>query len=292
MSFIYADPCDDGSSAPCYRGAPSGGRPADKFLSSTVPQIMNSAAYKQSGLILITFAQAPQTGNDADNSSCCDNPTTYPNVPADADRDDTDHDDTTRPQRRRPRRHRRTTTPATTTRRPDDDDPVRPPWRHLVLLDLRHDHRHDHLDDDHADDDLDDRLSTTTTASTSTTGTCTTTTPTTTTGTGTTTTPTTTTDTGTTTTPTTTTGTSTTPTTTTPSTTTTTPCTAPAGGQVGLLAISQYITPGSGDYLDSFNHFSLLGSIEQLFGLKRLGYAATGQLPLFGSSFYSDYTPA
>ncbi len=235
-------------------------------------------------MILITFAQAPQTGNDADSSSCCENPTTYPNVPAGAasgtgttptttsnhaDHNHADHD------------HAGTSTTTTTTSTTGTTtDPVRPARCHLVLLDLRHDRlRHDHLDDDHADDDVDnphldddhadhdvhdphldddhadhdddhphlDHNDDDTT-----------------------------------------------PTTTAPSTTTTTttPCTVPAGGQVGLLAISQYITPGSGDYLDSFNHFSLLGSIEQLFGLKRLGYAAAGQLPLFGSSFYSNYTPA
>ena len=276
VSYIYADPCDDGSSAPCYRGAPSGGRPADQFLSSIVPQIMDSAAYKQSGLILITFAQAPQTGRDADSTSCCENPTTYPNVPAGATSGTGTTPTTT------------TTTPTTTT--PTTTTPAGTTTTSTTTTSTTGTTTTPY--------NLPGATSSCSTSDTTTSGTTTSTTTTpTTTSTTTTTTPTTTSTTPTTTTGTTTTGTTTTDTgtTTTPSTTTpstTTPCTVPAGGQVGLLAISQYINPGTSDYLDSFNHFSLLGSIEQLFGLKRLGYAATGQLPLFGSSFYSDYTPA
>jgi len=61
------------------------------------------------------------------------------------------------------------------------------------------------------------------------------------------------------------------------------------GGQVGLLLISQYVKPGSTDTLDYFNHFSLLGSIEELFGLKRLGYAKDPALPLFYGSVFNAY---
>jgi hypothetical protein len=50
-------------------------------LKSVVPEIERSAAYKTDGLIAITFDQAPQSGPNADQSSCCGNPT-YPNVPA------------------------------------------------------------------------------------------------------------------------------------------------------------------------------------------------------------------
>jgi hypothetical protein len=132
----------------------------------------------------------------------------------------------------------------------------------------------------------------------------TTTTPTTTTPT--TTTPTTTTPATTTPTPTTTTPTITTPATTTPTPTTTTPTTTtptPAseqtgqttptggGGEVGLLLISQYVKPNTVDTLDYFNHYSFLSSIEQLFGLKRLGYARDVALPSFGKKQYNHYTP-
>jgi hypothetical protein len=61
------------------------------------------------------------------------------------------------------------------------------------------------------------------------------------------------------------------------------------GGQVGLLLISRYVKPDSTDTLDYFNHFSLLGSIEDLFGLKHLGYAKDPALPLFYGSVYNAY---
>ena len=35
----------------------------------------------------------------------------------------------------------------------------------------------------------------------------------------------------------------------------------------------------------------LLASIEELFGLTRLGYAADGSLPVFGTAVWSAYTP-
>ena len=62
------------------------------------------------------------------------------------------------------------------------------------------------------------------------------------------------------------------------------------GGQVGLLLISQYVKPNTPEVTDYYNHFSLLASIEELFGLQRLGYAADKQLPVFGAAVYSAYT--
>ena len=64
------------------------------------------------------------------------------------------------------------------------------------------------------------------------------------------------------------------------------------GGQIGLLLISKYVKPGSEDTLDYFNHYSLLGSVEQLFTLDRIGYAADPQLTLFQPGVvYNHYTP-
>ena len=99
----------------------------------------------------------------------------------------------------------------------------------------------------------------------------------------------------------TTTTTATTPTTTTPTTLATTSPSAVnplasgqttptgGGGQVGLLLISQYVKPNSEDTLDFYNHFSLLGSIEDLLGLKHLGYATDPQLPLFFAGTYNAF---
>jgi phosphatidylinositol-3-phosphatase len=97
---------------------------------------------------------------------------------------------------------------------------------------------------------------------------------------------------------TTTTPTTTAPTTTTSPTTTTTPAssgglTTPTGGggQVGLLLISQYVKPGSLEGFDYYNHYSLLASIEDLFGLPRLGYAKDPALTVFDTAVYNAYKP-
>ena len=45
-----------------------------------MPEINASPAYKEGGLIAITFDQAPQAGPNADSSSCCATPE-YPNLP-------------------------------------------------------------------------------------------------------------------------------------------------------------------------------------------------------------------
>jgi hypothetical protein len=60
------------------------------------------------------------------------------------------------------------------------------------------------------------------------------------------------------------------------------------GGQVGLLLIShRYVTPGTTYGFGSYNHFSLLRSLEDLFGLDHLGYAADPALPAFDNSVYN-----
>jgi phosphatidylinositol-3-phosphatase len=81
LSYIVPNLCDDGSEQPCTPGATSGVAGADPFLRTLVPEIKNSAAYQAGGLIMITFDQAPQTGQYADSSSCCATPL-YPNLPA------------------------------------------------------------------------------------------------------------------------------------------------------------------------------------------------------------------
>jgi len=80
----------------------------------------------------------------------------------------------------------------------------------------------------------------------------------------------------------------TTPTTTVPTTTTPTTPAAPAvpgvppgGGRVGLLLISQFVQPGVVNMTEQYNHYSLLRSIEDLFDLQHLGYAADPALPAF-----------
>ena len=80
-SFAYVVPgrCHDGSPQPCAPGQPAGVPAADSFLRETVGEIERSAAYKQGGLIAITFDQAPQEGQNADASGCCMS-SEFPNI--------------------------------------------------------------------------------------------------------------------------------------------------------------------------------------------------------------------
>ena len=79
LAYIVPDRCDDGGEQPCAPGAPAGLAAAEGFLKSVVPEIERSPAYKQGGLIAITFDEAPQSGPGADPSSCCETPA-YPNL--------------------------------------------------------------------------------------------------------------------------------------------------------------------------------------------------------------------
>ncbi len=61
------------------------------------------------------------------------------------------------------------------------------------------------------------------------------------------------------------------------------------GGQVGLLVISRYVKPGTSDLVDYYNHYSLLATIENLFALKRLGYAGDLSLPVFDAAIFNAH---
>jgi phosphatidylinositol-3-phosphatase len=65
------------------------------------------------------------------------------------------------------------------------------------------------------------------------------------------------------------------------------------GGQVGALLISPFVKPATFDQ-EPFNDFSLLRTIENLFGLPPLGYAATRGLSSLEASVFSAWsgTPA
>jgi hypothetical protein len=59
---------------------------------------------------------------------------------------------------------------------------------------------------------------------------------------------------------------------------------------VGLLLISKYVKANSVDITDYYNHYSLLASIESLFSLNRLGFAADFSLPVFDRVIYNAWT--
>jgi len=60
----------------------------------------------------------------------------------------------------------------------------------------------------------------------------------------------------------------------------------PGGGRVGAVVVSPRTTPGTTSST-GYNHYSLLASIEDIFGLPHLGFAAQPGLPRFGSDVYS-----
>jgi hypothetical protein len=59
------------------------------------------------------------------------------------------------------------------------------------------------------------------------------------------------------------------------------------GGKVGLLLISPFVKPGSVNETVTYNHFSLLLTIEELFGLAKLGYAAEPALLPFDETVFN-----
>jgi phosphatidylinositol-3-phosphatase len=72
----------------------------------------------------------------------------------------------------------------------------------------------------------------------------------------------------------------------------------PGGGITGALLISPFISPGSaqpsGLHLNNtdYNHYSLLRSLEDLFGIKQhLGYAAPASVVPFGSDVFDRVPP-
>ncbi len=257
MSYIVPSACDDGTELPCVAGAKSGLAAADGFLQGIVPQIEQSAAYKDHGLIAITFDEAPQSGPNADASSCCNQPA-YPNLPAATST-------LTTPAAAFLLASDPATSTTTTAGSPTDSGTTTTT----------------------AGTPTDSGTTTTTAGTPTDSGTTTTTTATTTTATiststssvTTTSAPPTTTTSATVAQPTTSTTaapTSTAPATTTTAstTTTTTPTgTVTGGGQVGLVLISPLIKPRTKDLVDQVNHYSLLATLADLFGVQRLGYS-------------------
>jgi hypothetical protein len=64
----------------------------------------------------------------------------------------------------------------------------------------------------------------------------------------------------------------------------------PGGGRIGALVLSRWVTPGSVS-TTPYNHYALLASIEDLFGLSHLGFAGSDGLDRFGTDVYNAYRP-
>lgn len=71
-NFVYITPnlCNDGHDAPCIDHAPGGLTSADLFLRKWVPIILDVPAFKQDGLLIVTFDEADSETAE-DSAACC-----------------------------------------------------------------------------------------------------------------------------------------------------------------------------------------------------------------------------
>ena len=60
----------------------------------------------------------------------------------------------------------------------------------------------------------------------------------------------------------------------------------PGGGRTGAVLVSHFIQPGTTN-ATPYNHYALLKSIEDVFGLTYLGYAGQAGLAAFGPDVYN-----
>ncbi len=64
----------------------------------------------------------------------------------------------------------------------------------------------------------------------------------------------------------------------------------PGGGRIGAVMLSPFIRPGTITNT-AYNHYALLRSVEDLFALPHLGYAAQAGLQPFGADIYTRSSP-
>lgn len=74
FSFIVPNTCSDGHQSTCVDGSPGGLTAINKYLSTAVPMITESPAFKKDGLLLVLFDEAEFDGPDEASSACCDTP--------------------------------------------------------------------------------------------------------------------------------------------------------------------------------------------------------------------------
>ncbi len=71
-SFITPNLCNDGHDEPCEFGAGPGGLESiNTWLKKEVPMILGSPAYRDGGLLIVTFDEAEADGGEGDASACC-----------------------------------------------------------------------------------------------------------------------------------------------------------------------------------------------------------------------------
>jgi len=73
-AFITPNLCNDGHDDQCAGGGLGGFAAIDAFLRKWVPLILDSPAYRQDGLLIITFDESDSTGPDASTACCGEKP--------------------------------------------------------------------------------------------------------------------------------------------------------------------------------------------------------------------------
>jgi len=62
-AFISPDLCSDGHDEPCFDGRPGGYASIEAFLSEWIPRIRDSPAYREGGLIVVTFDESEEVAD-------------------------------------------------------------------------------------------------------------------------------------------------------------------------------------------------------------------------------------
>jgi hypothetical protein len=64
----------------------------------------------------------------------------------------------------------------------------------------------------------------------------------------------------------------------------------PGGGRIGAVVLSPFVQPGTVVH-EPYNHYALLRTVETIFGLPPLGYAAAPDLKAFGADVFTAAAP-
>ena len=80
--FITPNLCNDGHDSLCIDGGPGGFEAIDAFLRKWVPLILASPAYKQDGLLVITFDESEGNGPEGSTACCGEKPLASARRPA------------------------------------------------------------------------------------------------------------------------------------------------------------------------------------------------------------------
>ena len=81
LSYVVPNLCHDGHDMPCADGEAGGLVSADAFLKQYVPLILQSAAYRDNGVLIIAFDEAEFGSSGASDSTACCNELPGPNSP-------------------------------------------------------------------------------------------------------------------------------------------------------------------------------------------------------------------